>query len=93
MPSSPHQITSHNVAFTNESVYFGASQVSPLNSVNTSNMYKSEIPTSMNMNNLFNQQHQQLSNSSHCTTPQTPSSIPDIILTGKQNYVMFTDFF
>ena len=41
------------------------------------------LPPNMNMNNLFNNQpstpQQQLSN---CTTPQTPSSIPDIILTG-----------
>lgn len=88
MPSSPHQIASHNVTFaTNENVYFSSSQMSPLGSQvnNDSNVYKNDILTSMSMSNLYSNQPQQLSNSSLCTTPQTPSSIPDIILTGESS--------
>lgn len=87
MPSSPNQISSQNISFINDSIFYNSSQLSSLCNMpnNQSNMYvKSEM---QNANNMFNSQ-QQLSNSSHCTTPQTPTSIPDIILTGNFPYTI-----
>lgn len=71
----------------NDGLFYDSSQTLTLNTMTTeSSFLKTDV-----LPGLYQQQHQtnnnghqqHLSNSSHCTTPQTPSSIPDIILTGK----------
>lgn len=85
-----HQNQHHqhnNLAFSNDSsnLYFTSSQMAQMQGTQNSNNNNNNMNNGgMSMNSLYNSNQQQLtSNSSHCTTPQTPSSIPDIILTGK----------
>lgn len=95
LPSSPNQISSENISLVNDSIFYNSSQMSFLNSMpnNTisSNMYvKTEMYNSQSVASpTVTVAGQQLSNSSHCTTPQTPTSIPDIILTGNETNEQF----
>lgn len=78
----------NNLAFSNDSsnLYFTSSQMAQMQGTQNSNNHNNMNNGGMSMNSLYNtnsNQQQLTSNSSHCTTPQTPSSIPDIILTGK----------
>lgn len=81
----------NNLAFSNDSsnLYFTSSQLAQMQGTQNNNNNNNNMNNGgMNMNNLYNTNSNQLtSNSSHCTTPQTPSSIPDIILTG--NFLTF----
>ena len=68
----------------NDGLFYDSSQSLTLNTMPTESFLKTDLPGLYQQHQTQNNGQQHLSNSSHCTTPQTPSSIPDIILTGKQ---------
>lgn len=77
--------------FTNDTsqLYYDSSGMIDSNGMiylKTGGLMGTQSVVTMNGNTVYttctSSQQQLVANSSHCTTPQTPTSIPDIILTG-----------